>query len=92
METQSAPYEPFAWWLTRNQIGQDLRKLYEVPKELPPKLFALVRKLDVVEGSPHSRTLLKKLDVIEGKCLRRYAPPAEPRSAGPSDADWPFCT
>ena len=95
MGTQSAPYEPYAWWLTRNHIGQDLRKLYEVPRQLPPKLLALVRKLDVVEGnqlSPHSRTLLKKLDVIEGKYLCRYAPPIEPRSVDPSDDDWSLCT
>ena len=83
------------WRLTREEIGRSLRELYEVPKELPPKLFAHVRKLDVVDGnqlSPHSRTLLKRLDVIEGKYLCRYAPPIEPRSVGPSDDDWPFCT
>ena len=27
-------------------IGQDLRARYEVPKDLPPKLLVLVRKLD----------------------------------------------
>ena len=46
MATQSAQFEPVAWWWTRNQIGRDLKELYEVPKELPPKLFTLVRKLD----------------------------------------------
>ncbi len=46
MATQSAQFEPVAWWWTRNQIGQDLKKLYEVPKELPPGLLTLVRKLD----------------------------------------------
>ena len=35
-----AQFEPVAWWWTRNRIGQDLRKLYEVPKEPPPKLLA----------------------------------------------------
>jgi hypothetical protein len=44
--TQCAQYEPVAWWWTRNQIGRDLKELYEVPKELPPKLLTLVRKLD----------------------------------------------
>jgi len=39
-------YEPFAWWLTREQIGQDLRERYSVPQELPPPLLALVRKLN----------------------------------------------
>jgi hypothetical protein len=80
------------WWFTREEIGQGLRELYEVPTELPPKLLALVRKLAAVErSSPRSRTLLKKLDAIEGKCLSRYAPPVEPRSLGPSD-DWFLCT
>jgi hypothetical protein len=46
MATQSAQFEPVAWWWTRNQIGRDLRKLYEVPKEQPPGLLTLVRKLD----------------------------------------------
>ena len=41
MATQSAQFEPVA-----NQIGQDLRERYEVPKELPRKLQTLVGKLD----------------------------------------------
>ena len=45
-------YEPFAWWLTRQQIGQDLRERYAVAQELPPRLLALVSKLDAVEGNP----------------------------------------
>jgi hypothetical protein len=69
MATQSAQFEPVAWWWARNQIGKDLRKLYEVPKELPPKLL----------------TLVSKLDAIEGNYLSRYAPPADPRSVGPGD-------
>ena len=77
------------WWFIREEIGQGLRELYEVPTELPSKLLELVRKLDA--SSPHSRTLLSKLDAIEGKCLCRYAPPAEPRTVGPDD-DWSLCT
>ena len=57
-------YEPFAWWLTREQIGRDLRERYLVAQELPPHLLALLKKLDAVEdnqlaeeSSPHSRTL-----------------------------------
>ena len=46
MATQNAQYEPVAWWWTRNQIGRDLRERYDVPKELPPTLLTLVRKLD----------------------------------------------
>jgi hypothetical protein len=45
-------YEPFAWWLTGQQIGQDLRKRYAVAQELPPHLFALVKELDAVERDP----------------------------------------
>jgi hypothetical protein len=32
--------------VARNRIGRDLRDLYEVPKELPPKMVWLVSKLD----------------------------------------------
>ena len=70
-----AQFEPVAWWWTRNQIGRDLRELYEVSTELPPKLLAQI----------------SKLDAIEDNYLSRYAPPAEPRSVGPSD-DWSVCT
>jgi hypothetical protein len=92
MATLSAQFEPVAWWWTRNQIGRDLKELYEVSKELPPKLLELVRKLDTVESNQSgSRTLVSKLDVIEGKYLSRFAPPIEPRSVGPSD-DWFLCT
>jgi hypothetical protein len=95
MAAACAQYEPVAWWWTRNRVGQALRELYEAPTELSPKLLALVRKLDAVEGnhlsSPRSRTLVGKLDAIEGNYLSRYAPPVEPRSVGPSD-DWSLCT
>ena len=39
-------YEPFAWWLARERIGQDLRERYAVAQELPPRLLALVKELD----------------------------------------------
>jgi hypothetical protein len=85
-------YDGLSRWFIRDEIGLGLRERYQVPKDLPPKLLALVRKLAAVEGSsPRSRTLVGKLDAIEGKCLSRYAPPAEPRSVGPSD-DWSVCT
>jgi hypothetical protein len=45
-------YEPFAWWLTREQIGRDLRERYSVAQELPPRLLVLVKKLGAVEGNP----------------------------------------
>ena len=85
-------YDGLTRWLIRDEIGLGLGERYQVPKDLPPKLLALVRKLAAVEGSsPRSRTLVGKLDAIEGKCLSRYAPPAQPRSVGPSD-DWSLCT
>jgi hypothetical protein len=92
MATPCAEYEPFAWWLTREQLGLCLRERYRL-SELPPRLLKLVRKLDAVERnqSPRSRTLIRKLDIIEGNYLIRYAPPIEPRGVGPSD-DWPLCT
>jgi hypothetical protein len=88
-----AYYKGLTWWFIRDEIGQGLRERYQVPKDLPPKLLALVRKLAAVESdqSPRSSTLFGKLDAIEGKCLSRYAPPAEPRSVGQSE-DWPLCT
>jgi hypothetical protein len=46
MATQSAQYEPVAWWWTRHEIGRDLRERYDVPKDLPPELLTLVGKLD----------------------------------------------
>ena len=39
-------YEGLTWWSVREQIGQGLRERYQIPKELPPKLVWLVRKLD----------------------------------------------
>ncbi len=51
MATQSAQFESVAWWWTRHEIGRDLRKRYEVPKELPPKLQSLVMKVDAIEGN-----------------------------------------
>jgi len=55
MGTQSAQFEPVAWWWTRNQIGRDLRERYDVLKDLPPELLTLVRKLDeTIRYSPVS--------------------------------------
>ena len=70
---------PFDWWLTRQLIGQDLRRRYAVPQEMPPRLLACVRKFgDAVEGgqfnealSPSAPSLLGILDAIEGKQLLR---------------------
>ncbi len=70
MSTQRAQYEPFAWWLTRERIGQDLRERYPALEELPPRLLALVRKLDLSQGKRPSGWL-SKLDAMEGDRLLR---------------------
>jgi hypothetical protein len=62
-------YEGLTWWFVRERIGHGLRERYRFPTELPPKLLALVRKLDAIEGN----------------YLLRYAPPLERRSVGESD-------
>ena len=80
------------WSFIREEIARGLREQYQVPRELPPKFLALVRKLAAVEDNQsRSSTVISKLDVIEGRYLSRYAQPIEPRSVGPSD-DWPLCT
>jgi hypothetical protein len=70
-----AAVEPFAWWLTRERIGQDLREHYAVPQEMPPRLLAHVRQLsDAVEGNQlgeDAPSLLSKLDAVEGNQLLR---------------------
>jgi hypothetical protein len=57
------------WWFVMARIGQGLRARYQIPKELPPKLLAL----------------LVKLDAAEGNYLFRNAPPLERRSVDESD-------
>jgi len=85
-------YEGLTWSFVRERIGQGLRERYQVPKELPAKLLALIKKLDAIESkSPRARTLIGTLDAIEGNYLKRYAPSVDPRSVGPSD-DWLLCT
>src|SRR6516164_7694833 len=85
-------YEGITWWFVRERIGQGLRERYQVPKELPAKLLSVIRKLEAIESkSPRARTLIGTLDAIEGNHLKRYAPPVDPRSVGPSD-DWLLCT
>jgi len=44
-----ARYQPVAWWFTKRRLGRELRNLYQAAEELPPRLLALVRKL---EGKP----------------------------------------
>ena len=49
MSKDGARYQPVAWWLTKRQLGRELRNLYQAIEELPPQLLALVKKL---EGGP----------------------------------------
>jgi hypothetical protein len=51
MPDYCAQYGASAWSLTREQIGQNLRKQYESSTEVPLSLLRLVRKLDVLEGN-----------------------------------------
>ena len=51
MSKQRAQDEAFAWWLTRERIAQDLRQRYPALKELPPRLLALVEKLDASQSN-----------------------------------------
>jgi hypothetical protein len=67
MATQSAQFEPFAWWLAREGIGHALRKRYAVSTE-PPHLIVLINKLKAVENGRSSRLLklVEKFAAIEG--------------------------
>ena len=47
----AAQFEPVAWWWTQKEIGRDLRERYEVPKELPSNLLALLVKVGAMEGN-----------------------------------------
>jgi hypothetical protein len=85
-------YERLTLRLVSEWIGHCLRERYQISKELPPKLLALIRKLEAIESKPlQARTLIGKFDAIEGNCLLRHAPQLEPRSVGLSD-DWLWCT
>ena len=42
-------YEALTWSFIREQIGQGLREHYQVPKELPLKLLALILEMRVGE-------------------------------------------
>ena len=85
-------YERLTLRLVSEWIGHCLRERYQISKELPPKLLALIRKLEAIENkSFRGRSLVEKFDAIEGNYLLRHAPPLEPRSVGLSD-DWLLCT
>ena len=59
-------FERLTLRLVRERIGHRLRERYQIPKELTPKLLALIKKLDAIENkSPRARTLVGTLDAIE---------------------------
>ena len=39
-------HKALTWWFIMARISQGLRERYQSPKDLPPKLLGLVRKLD----------------------------------------------
>jgi hypothetical protein len=69
MGTQRAQFEPFAWSLTKERIGQELQERYLVPQELPLQLLTVVWKLDAI-GAKRAGWL-STLDAIEGTRLFR---------------------
>jgi len=74
MGIQRAHYEPSAWWLTRECIGQNLRERYSLPQDPPIELLATVWKLDTLETNrvaQRAASWLSKLDAIEGNQLLR---------------------
>ena len=51
MQVGHATSKPvIAWWLDVKGVGESLQERFQVPKEQPPKLRKLVRKLDAIEG------------------------------------------
>ena len=69
----AAQFEPVAWWWTQKEIGRDLRERYEVPKELPSNLLALLVKVGA-EGNqllsyaatPSAREQMVEARIIAG--------------------------
>ena len=81
MLTAQAQFKPvIPWWLAIEEVGRSLRECYELPKELPPILRRLVKKL------------VRSLDFVEGNYLLRYSgmTRAEPRRAYSGDDDCLF--
>jgi hypothetical protein len=62
VSNDGAGYQPVAWWFTKRRLGRELRNLYQAAEELPPRLLALVRKL---EGKPDTPLETKGLNDVE---------------------------
>ena len=63
-------YDGLTRWFIREQIGWGLRERYEVPKELPPKLLSLVRKLDDRDWLLPSVNWQDDVDLFGGRVRR----------------------
>jgi len=70
MGRQNAQFEPVAWWWTRHEIGRDLRKCYDVPKDLTPELLTLVRKLDDDDCLFPNVSWQDNIDLLGGRVRR----------------------
>jgi len=69
MAKERLGYEPYAWWLIREQLGLCLRKRYPVYR-LPPRLLTLVRKLETADDTQLSQTFGGELDATEDSSSR----------------------
>jgi hypothetical protein len=68
----AAQFEPVAWWWTQKEIGRDLRERYEVPKELPSNLLALLVKVGAMEGNQllsYSATPSAREQMVEARII-----------------------
>jgi len=78
MPEYCAQYGAVVWVLTREALGEELRRRYEPSTELRPRLLALLRQLAGLECGllpkefPRALlTLVQKLDALEGDQLFR---------------------
>lgn len=100
MPDYRAQYGAPAWLLTSELIGQELRTLYELPTELPPRLYTLARQLVTIDtGVPSNElppsllALVRRLDAVGGNLLlrRMHQAPAVrglPDSLPPAEPAW----
>lgn len=59
-------YEGLTWWAVRERISQGLKEHYEVSKDLPPELLALVKKIDASDWLFPSVDWRKDVDLLFG--------------------------
>jgi hypothetical protein len=76
MPKDRVQYEQFAWWLTRQQLGEQLRERYRACKDLPTRLLRVVQGLD---EKPEGKVAEPKQHKDEERAARRR--PAHRRTA-----------